>query len=141
MKCAECYYCKDSYCMKWKSVVLKESEVKDCKAYSEAKPNNKGLEVRSKKLNKQRQKRNTVTEGQKGICQFVQVSWEEIKKVNGKYKATGKKHGQGLQVENKVFLIDGHYKYVNNKNLKIEKVFKDVPSWATDEIIKKYQNY
>lgn len=57
MKCGECWYCKENYCSKWKSFVSKEEIVKDCKSYTEVKPSNKGLEIRSNKLKKTNRKK------------------------------------------------------------------------------------
>lgn len=63
-----------------------------------------------------------IKEQQESICQFVSINWKVIEQVNGKYQCTDTAKGKGLQIENKVFLIDGHYKFINNKNFKIEKV-------------------
>lgn len=141
MKCGDCWYCKENYCSKWKSVVSKETMVTDCKSYTETKPSNKGLEIRSKKLNKQREKRNVVKEQQQGVCQFVSVSWKVIERVNGKYQCTGTQKGNGLQIENKVFLTNGHYKLINNKNFKIEKTYSNIPDWVTQELKDRYYKF
>jgi len=99
---------------------------------------NKGLEIRQKKLEKNCQKRNEKKECQVGLVRFIDISWEVIERVNGKYKHIGRKSGQGLQIENRVFLLDGHYKMVNSKAMKITKIYDGIPDWATEELREKY---
>lgn len=99
---------------------------------------NKGLAHRAKKLENKQKKRNTVKDSQLNLKRFIEVKWEVLERVNGKYRHTGQKQGKGLQIENKVYLTDGHYKYINNKALQITKVHNDIPEWATEELIKKY---
>lgn len=40
-----------------------------------------------------------------------------------------------------VYLVNGKYKMINNKNTRIVKIFDDVPEWATDELIYRYYNF
>ena len=91
---------------------------------------NKGLEIRNKKLKKKAELRNTIKPEQTDICRFVELKWEVIEKVNGKYKHTGQARGKGLQVKNRVYLSENHYKMINSKS--------DVPEWASDELIQQY---
>lgn len=96
---------------------------------------NKGLEIRDKKLKRKLQKRNEIKEAQKGLVRFIDVKWEVIERVNGKYVHTGQKNGSGLQIENRVYLTDGHYKMLNSKSMKITKIYDEVPTWATEDLI------
>ncbi|MCR4687856.1 MAG: hypothetical protein K5659_09830 [Lachnospiraceae bacterium] len=102
---------------------------------------NKGLEIRNKKWEKQRIKRNTVKDEQVGLCRFIDFKVEVIEKVNGKYRHTGHELGKGLQIENKVYLLDGRYKFVNRKSLKIIKIYNEIPNWASDSMITDYSRY
>ena len=100
---------------------------------------NKGLEKRNKKLQKNTQKRNIVKPEQANLCRFVELKWQNIERVNGKYRDMGHASGKGLQIRNRVYLLDGHYKLVNSKSVQITKIYDDVPKWATDELIKQYR--
>lgn len=101
---------------------------------------NKGLEIRQKKLEKNRKKRNEKKPNQLGLVRFVALQWEVIERVNGKYRHTGRQTGQGLQVENRVYLLDGHYKMVNSRAVKITKKYAGIPEWATEDLIEKYRH-
>lgn len=50
---------------------------------------NKGMEIRKRKLEKKRDKRNSIKEGQENVCRFVDIKWEVIERINGKYRHTG----------------------------------------------------
>ena len=99
---------------------------------------NKGLEIRNAKLRKKQSKRNTIKPTQQGLCRFVELKWQVIERVNGKYINTGRASGKGLQIKNRVYLLDGHYKLINSKSVKITKTYDDIPEWATEELIKRY---
>ena len=102
---------------------------------------NKGLDIRNRKITKNLKDMNTVKDGQENVCRFISISYEVIKKVKGKYKRIGSKKVNGLQIKNKVYLIDGRYKMINNKNIRIIKIFDGIPEWSTDELIYKYKNF
>lgn len=102
---------------------------------------NKGLDIRNRKIAKNLKNMNTVKEGQEYVCRFISISYQIIKKVNGKYKRLGSKKVNGLQIKNKVYLVNGKYKMINNKNTRIVKIFDDVQEWATDELIYRYYNF
>lgn len=89
---------------------------------------NKGLEIRNRKRKKAREKMNVVKEVQKGVCRFVWIEYMLFHNVNGKTKPFKIVGNVGLQLENKVYLNDGTYKYINNKHLKIKKIYEDVPN-------------
>lgn len=99
---------------------------------------NKGLEIRNKKLKKKAELRNTIKPEQTDLCRFVELKWEVIEKVNGKYKRTGQARGKGLQVKNRVYLSENHYKMINSKSVHITRIYEDVPEWASDELIQQY---
>lgn len=100
---------------------------------------NKGLEIRNNKLKKNLKKCNEIKEDQKNLCRFVSITYDIIRKVNGKYKYLGKEQANGLQIQNRVYLLNGKYKMVNGKSVKVNKIFYDVPSWANEELINKYR--
>lgn len=101
---------------------------------------NKGLEIRNNKLKRKAEKRSTVKKEQQGLVRFVNIEWDVIERVNGKYKHTGSAKGRGLQVQNKVFLTTGHFKYVNSKSVKITKIYDEIPDWATPALLERFQN-
>lgn len=102
---------------------------------------NKGLDIRNRKITKNLKNMNTIKDGQENVCRFISISYEVIKKVKGKYKRIGSKKVNGLQIKNKVYLVDGRYKMINNKNIRIIKIFDGIPEWSTDELIYKYNNF
>lgn len=102
---------------------------------------NKGIEIRNRKLEKKRRKRNTVNPDQEELYRFVEIRWQKIERINGKYKRTGTEIGKGLQVRNKVYLLDGHYKFVNSDSVKITTIYNEVPDWASDALIKRYDEF
>ena len=101
---------------------------------------NNGLEIRNKKLEKKAQKRSQIKDCQKNLCQFVEIQWEVIKRLNGKYQRVGSECGKGLQIENRVFLTNGHYKMVNSGSVRVLSRFDGIPDWATEDLISKYTN-
>lgn len=102
---------------------------------------NKGLQIRNNKLKKLTKKRNVIKEEQKNICRFVEIKFEEIRRINGKYTHLGQKSEKGLQIRNRVYLINGHYKLVNNRGTKIIKKYEGIPEWANEDLIKKYNDF
>ena len=106
---------------------------------SEKKGLNKGLQIRQNKLNKKAKKRATIRPEQKGLVRFVNFSVKVIERVNGKYRhPSHTENGCGLQIENKIFTEDGHYKLVNRSTLKITKKYEAVPDWANEYLLDKY---
>lgn len=101
---------------------------------------NKGLKIRNEKIKKKAKKRNEIKESQLDVCRFVTIRYEVIERVNGKYKRTENKTVNGLQIKNKVFLVDGHYKMINSKSVKKTKTWDSIPEWATDDLISKYNS-
>lgn len=102
---------------------------------------NKGLEIRNNKLKKNLRKCHEIKENQKELCRFVSITYEIIQKVNGKYRHLGREQTNGLQIKNRVYLLNGKYKMVNGKSVKVKKTFSDIPSWANQELIKKYNEF
>ena len=56
---------------------------------------NKGLDIRNRKIAKNLKNMNTVKEGQEDVYRFISISYQIIKKVNGKYKRLGSKKVYG----------------------------------------------
>lgn len=102
---------------------------------------NKGVEIRNKKLKKNTIKRNAIKPEQENICRYVTINYQIIERVNGKYKRIGANTVNGLQIKNKVYLVSGGYKLVNGKGVVIKKKFDTTPEWATEELIKKYEQF
>ena len=101
---------------------------------------NKGLQIRQDKLNKKATKRASIKPEQEGLVCFVDFSVKVIEKINGKYRhPTRTETGHGLQIQNKIFTPDGHYKMVNRSTLKIKKRYEDIPEWANEYLLEKYQ--
>ena len=101
---------------------------------------NRGLEIRNNKLKKKAEKRNTIKPEQENICRFVEIQWEIIEKVAGKYIHSGRNYGKGLQLKNRVYLLEGSYKLVNSKGLKITRKYDGIPEWANELLFEKYKN-
>ena len=36
-------------------------------------------------------------------------------------------------------MMDGHYKFINSKSVKIMEIYKEIPEWASEELINKYR--
>ena len=81
---------------------------------------NKGIEKWLKSKEKKKVKRHTIKDSQKDLKRKVEITYPIFKKINGKWKMTEKRTKKGIQVENKVFLKDGSYIYVNKKGVKIK---------------------
>ena len=101
---------------------------------------NKGLQIRQDKLNKKAKKRASIKLEQEGLVCFVDFSVKVIERINGKYRhPTHTETGHGLQIQNKIFTPDGHYKMVNRSTLKIKKRYEDIPEWVNEYLLEKYQ--
>ena len=100
---------------------------------------NKGLEIRAKKRTKQNAKAHSMKEEQKGLCRFVWIEYMLYRKYNGKLQPIKLVGNIGLQIENKIYLNDGTYKFANGKNLRIKKIYPDIPDAASELLIQKYQ--
>lgn len=152
--CESCRMYKNAYCSVWKVKITDLSAAETCQKFS-AKPipgvtsaskpqsndksMNKGLMIRQKKLDKQRKRRNTIKPGQENLVRFVSFKVKVIERINGKYRHPERtEFGNGLQIENKIYTPDGHYKFVNRSSLKITKIYETVPDWANQELLDKY---
>lgn len=102
---------------------------------------NKGMMIRNNKLRKKAKKCHEIKPGQENMCCFVTINYQVIERVNGKYKRTGSKTENGLQIKNRVYLLNGKYKLINSKSLRIKKKFNEIPEWATEELINKYNEF
>lgn len=100
--------------------------------------NNKGLEIRNKKLRKKAQKRAQIKPEQENLCRFITIRYEVFEKVDGKYQRIGNQVVDGLQIKNKVYLSNGHYKMINSKSVKILNIYTAVPEWANDHLLSLY---
>ena len=99
------------------------------------------MERKSKKkvrLEKADKKRRTVKPTQVNLCRFITIRYEVFEKINDRYKRTGSQHVNGLQIENKIYLGKGRYKYLNSHSVKIKKVYQGIPHWASEELVNLY---
>lgn len=96
------------------------------------------LQKKQKKREKLFQNLHEIKPEQEGLVRFVDVRWEVFEEIEGKWVHTGRKHTQGLQVENFVYTIDGQYKMINRKSFRITKEYEGIPDWATKDLIKRY---
>ena len=102
---------------------------------------NKGLDIRNSKQRNKAKKCHEIKEEQENICRFVVITYQVIERINGKYRRTGEITVKGLQIKNRVYLTDGGYKLINGKGVRIKKHFDTIPEWATDELIKKHEQF
>lgn len=114
----------------------KEAE-KNEKAQKE-KEEEKRLEKQKRRRENLFQRMEEVKPEQVGLIRFVDVRWEVIEEIDGKYVRTGRAHSHGLQIENRVYMVEGQFKMVNRKSLRITKEYDDIPEWATEDLIQKY---
>lgn len=99
---------------------------------------NRGMHIWLTKKDRKRKKRYTVTKSQVNKVQFVEIKYMTFKRINGKNRADKLAFGKGLQVENKVYLINGKMKWFNSSKTRITKKYKEVPEWANDYLLKCY---
>ena len=72
------------------------------------------------------------------ICRFIKVRYSEIGQFGERFVQTKKAETFGLQIDNKIYLLDGHYKNADGKRIKILEEYPPYPAWATPELIEKY---
>lgn len=101
----------------------------------------KGIEIRDKKFQNKAKRRTGIEPGQENICRFVTIRYEVIELANGKYKHTEKQVVNGLQIKNKVYLLNGKYKMINSKSIKILQRFNQIPVWVNDTLIQLYNQH
>lgn len=152
--CESCRMYTNAYCSAWKVRLTDLSAAETCQKFSakpipetknipkvksDEKPMNKGLMIRQKKLDKQRKRRNTIKPDQENLVRFVSFKVKVIERINGKYRHPERtEFRNGLQIENKIYTPDGHYKFVNRSTLKITKIYDTIPDWANEELLDRY---
>lgn len=99
---------------------------------------NKGLRIWVAKKSKLAKKAHSMKPEQIELCQFVDLQSSSFSRMNGKTKFTGHVKYHGLQLENRVYLLNGKYKLANARGSKIIKRYDSVPSWATDWMKNQY---
>lgn len=101
----------------------------------------KELEKRQKKKENLFKRMEEVKPEQVNLVRFVDVRWEVMEvDEEGKWHHTGRDHGHGLQVENRVYMVKGPYKMVNRRTFRITKSYKGIPEWATEELKLRYRH-
>ena len=102
---------------------------------------NKGLMIRNNKLRKNSIKRNIIKPEQENLCRFVKIRYQDIQKINGKFKRIVTKSASGLQIRNRLYLDNGHYKLINNKGTNITQIYDNIPEWASEALKDKYKKF
>lgn len=147
MNCSDCKFYSEIFwkCSKTNKIIKPDEPLNDCKLGDQAKKQSresgkipKGLEIRNNKRKKNNAKMRKTKPGQESICRFVWIEYLIFHKVNGNTKPYKTVGNLGLQIGNKVYLNDGKYKFVNNKNLKIKKKYDGIPDGASKLLIDKY---
>lgn len=101
----------------------------------------KGIETSNRKPARKRRKTDSMNPEQEVLCRFVEARWQSTERINGKNIRTGTAIGKGLQVNNKICLLDGHYKLADSGSVRITAVYNEVPEWASDELMKQYNRH
>lgn len=152
--CESCRMYRNAYCSAWKVRIADLAVAETCQKFSakpisetttsrkvksDEKPMNKGLMIRQKKLDKQRKRRNTIKPSQENLIRFVSFKVKVIERINGQYRHPERtEFGNGLQIKNKIYTPDGHYKFVNRSTLKITRIYETIPDWANQELLDRY---
>lgn len=140
--CCSCVKYRSGFCSQWKVSIPETTVAQTCGKFNEIRVLNKGLQIRQNKLNKQARKRGEAKEEQIGVVCFVDYSEKIIERINGKYRhPTRTERGKGLQIENKIYLANGHHKMINRSTLKITKIYDNIPPWASQSLIELYQKH
>ncbi len=75
---------------------------------------------------------------EKDICRFVCVQFRNKACYNGHIVSKEKEESLGLQINDKIYLVDGRYKRSTTKGLKIIAEYRAYPEWCTPELKEKY---
>ena len=78
--------------------------------------------------------------GTENIIRFVKVQFTETNRFHGYFVSSAKCETFGLQVNDKIYLVDGRYKCSSGKQLKIVEEYPPYPEWVTEELREKYDN-
>lgn len=149
MNCSDCKFYSEIFwkCSKTNRIIKPDEPLNNCKIgerqvkkqqNSEPRKIPKGIEIRNNKRKKNNAKMRKTKPGQESICRFVWIEYLIFHKVNGNTKPYKTVGNLGLQIGNKVYLNDGKYKFVNNKNLKIKKKYDGIPDGASKLLADKY---
>lgn len=146
MTCNECIYFnpENNKCNKYKSFTEPNVKV-DCKHFNseqEDKYPNKGVKKRDQKRARNYRKMRMVKENQESICRFVRVEYMTFHIVNRKIQPYKTVRDVGLQISNKLYLNNGRFKFINNKNLKIKKIYPSIPYCLVNKnLIDQYEQF
>lgn len=59
----------------------------------------------------------------------------------GKYLHARDDAASGIQIENRVYLEDGHHKLINSKSVEIVEVYEGIPEWAFPQLVEMYKEH
>ena len=138
--CTMCIEYDENFCKQWRVSISDCSMAKSCAKFSTEKRLNKGMQILKNKRRKQIIKRAKVKPEQENLVCFVDFSEKIIERINGKYRhPTRTEKGSGLQIKNRIYLSNGHYKLVNRSTLAITKRYADIPQGTSDELVTLYE--
>lgn len=102
---------------------------------------NKGLEIWKEKHDKQKFQARTNKPEQVGVVCFANFRDIVHRKVNGKYIHPLIVKRKGLQIENHFYYVEKGEIIsctINRSGAKITKAYEDIPEWADELLIEKY---
>lgn len=105
---------------------------------------NKGIIIRNNKFKRKSKKRHSVKPSQENVCRFIVLKNQVTGFVNWRRTYLGTQIIEGLQIKNKLYYIKDdvvHFCFINKKNTKILEKFTDVPPWASQPLIEKYNTF
>lgn len=105
---------------------------------------NKGLYYRDKNRERKNKILHKIREKQQGACFFAKVLNPKTGFLYGETHFFGRETLFGLIIENKLYYTANdnttHFVYANKRGFKIIKIYDNIPEWASNELIEKY-NY
>lgn len=102
---------------------------------------NPGIERRNRKRANTLKRCNRMEPNQWGLCRFIKIKYEVFERNKGKWRHVGQQRENGLQIENRVYLITGQEIAINAKTRKVVEVYDDVPDWAPQVLLDAYNQY
>lgn len=143
-----------------KTFHINKAYYEDLRAQSKTNPNrfryldsknelNKGEKIWLERNKKSRKKMRITKDSQVGVVQWVTFTKAEyeLSRARGgqakKTKCKGVEAKRGLMIENKIWMENGHYAFVNSKGTRITKrrSFINTPPWATESLIDKGREF
>lgn len=94
------------------------------------------------RLARAKERRETVKADQIGVCRFIEIIYQVFADDGtGKWVRTGSSKARGLQLENKLLMADGSFKYLNNPGVQIITKYERHPLWADPKLNQIWLDY